>query len=167
MGSVQTAQVNLQMTVTESLEADGVAATSTITHQQFNRLLRRSPSTTPAVSKISDDEITLDSSGQTDLDFTAAAGVQGAQDLTGLLLRAALFAAPAANAAAVVVRPTFTSGYSGLNGGNDITLNPGDALLFQIDADLDAVASGKRYLRVLGDEDDKLQYSLLFGPAAS
>lgn len=166
MGSVQTAQLNLQMTVTESLEADGVATTSTITHQQFNRLLRRSPTTTPAVSKISDDEITLDATGQTDLDLTAAAGVQGAQDLTGLLLRAALFAAPTGNAAAVKVRSSITNGYAGLNGGSDITLNPGDAVLFQIDADLDAVASGKRYLRVLGGEDDKLQYSLLFGPAA-
>jgi hypothetical protein len=166
MGSVQTAQLNMQMTVTETLEADAVAATSTVTHQQFNRLLRRSPTTTPAVSKVSDDEITLDADGSVDIDLTAAPGVQGAQDLTGLRMRAALLAAPDTNTGAVIVRPTFTNGYSGLNGGNDLTLNPGDGLLLQIDGDLDLVASGKRYLRFLGAEDDLVQFQFLFGPDA-
>lgn len=152
--------MKLQAVLSAAIEGAG---TVEINLREFDRgSSPYSSASTPPVSKVGYDKLTL--SGGTDtIDLTAVPNqVEGAQDLTGVKIVCGILKAPSTNTGNVTIAKGASNGYE-LNGTHSIELKPGETLCFDKVDELTDVAAGAKNLDVSGTASDKLHYILVAG----
>lgn len=171
MSQIVVARIVFQVTAQELLTIiDGTSVATQHDIGNFQKVLesvdRGSPpaSGAPGVSVCYSDTITLDGSGDYDLDLTDLLDAESnAVDATDLDLHYYLFDSPTTNAGAVTVDSGVSNGYSYLNNGVDYDLNPGsyDASLYE--SNIGDVDSTHKIIHFDGTAGDTLNVVLLLG----
>jgi hypothetical protein len=163
---------SLGMTGVETLDAAQMpsatnASDRDLNHNKFNFNGQLDGTTTPAVTKIVTEDVTLGASPHA-IDLTAAPlSVNRVESLTGLKLVGWQIKAYDTNTGPITVDPTVTNGYAMYGAGNDRVLQIGEIDSGQI---VEGVVSGKpavsgtaKAIEISGTLGDKLRYIMYFG----
>lgn len=164
------AVIRSHLTVTETVETGTPFATDAkakVVHDQLNTSLSLSATTTPPITKVSTQQITISGGGGT-IDLTSLPGTNGATVVgTGLKVQAIKFACPGGtdgNTDPVVIEPGASNPYSlgGSTWAGD-ELEPGDEITRTYRDTLADVASGAKTIDYSGTNGDVLNVMILLG----
>lgn len=165
------------MAVTARIAGDFLTADETLTlgldlatdptfpHKFGNTKLTLNASSTPAVSKVFSDTVSL-SSGTVTLDLTSLAGPNSTTiDGTGLKVQAIEIANPSTNTAAVVVAPASSNGYNLAGDGSEqITVADGGRVgMYMPEGSPDIGASAKDIDITSTDQDASVNVIIVMG----
>lgn len=164
--------MNLSSTIQEVLDPAVVPGASaadkrTVQHDSWNVDKTLIASSTPAPSRCLVLEITIDNTGQYEIDLSAApttGAPTAGEDLTGKRVLSFEFQTPAANAAAITICDQAASNkYALFGAGNAYSLLKNSKLAQLHESSLmPAVAGGAKIIRISGTEDDVLRVKLTF-----
>lgn len=168
--SVQ-AEIKAELTVLEVLGA-GVEASDTsgarITHNQFNKSISLTGTTSVPVSKVASFRKAL-SGGSATIDLTSLTQANGAAlDATGLKLQALLAVAVSGNTSAVTLEKGATNGYELMGGSWSIRVFPGEPglpgfALIHTGEDAPDIGPTAKTIDLSGTGSESVDISMVFG----
>lgn len=161
--AVTSAKYASSVTAIETVSLTAAAADSSspaLTHSGYNTTADLSPTSTPAVSKVSYFSKAL-AVGAGTIDLTAIPGPGGTQDLTGLKVQMIKFKNDAANT--ITVSEGAASGYELLGNAWSIAIYAGSEVTILMNEDTPDVAAGAKNIDLAGTASQELKVVIWAG----
>lgn len=155
------------LTVTETLASNvPLASDKQVTHKLTDNVQSANEASDSPVDTVVANRLTL-TAGAGQLNFAALIGTNGATvNTTGKKLKRAMFKAAAANPVGVTIEPAGANGYEIFGAAGVAVLSPGQSYNINYDEAAQTVASDARLVDFTGDDDEVVDYILIFGDAA-
>lgn len=162
MATIKTASLNVQISVSETLDSAPATAGSVLNNQFDAGQRSLSPTTTPAVSKYAGWQPAL-VAGTLDIDLTSLPGTQGS--FSGLTKEVVAFRLknPASNSGTITIQPGTSNGYDILGSVGKAVIPPGGELYCYKAAGGQTVDATHKVVNLAGTGTEACDLELILG----